>query len=208
MSDFSYYKKIFLNNIDYLAKKNKKSRGDLEKAAKVSQGYLSRLEKADTKLTLDIVMGIANLFNVTPNTLLLKKLNDEQLALLTKLDFIEKLTEETKHNKIKWSLFNQNFQHIQSNNVTYDVVGPVLTCTYQKDSFIIFKAKQPGKENFGYELAYFLGGQLINILFCCTDDKINFVSELDKLHRTILASLEQGNTNYAAILAMQRFLKQ
>jgi len=102
MKEFN--KRLCLSNIYYLAKKKNVKIGDLENAAGVSAGYISRLNKADTKTSpsIEMLVAVADMLGVSLDALL-----HHDFEVLTPgekymVDFISKLIEKTSDNIEIW----------------------------------------------------------------------------------------------------------
>ena len=69
--DAVFDKKILLENISYLLKEKEMKIGELEAAAKVSTGYISRITKEEnSKPGIEFIMNVAEVLNVGMDTLL------------------------------------------------------------------------------------------------------------------------------------------
>lgn len=102
MKEFN--KRLCLSNIYYLAKKKNIKIGDLESAAGVSAGYISRLNKADTKTSpsIEMLVAVADMLEVSLDALL-----HHDFEVLTPgekymVDFLSKLIEKTTDNDEIW----------------------------------------------------------------------------------------------------------
>lgn len=97
-------KRVCLSNIYFLAKKKGIKIGDLESAAGLSAGYISRLNKADTKTSpsIEMLVVVADMLGVTLDALL--NHNFEELTPGEKymVDFLSKLIEKTTDNDEIW----------------------------------------------------------------------------------------------------------
>ena len=96
--------KKVINNIYYLAKVNKVKIGDLENAAEVSAGYLSKLlkEDVDTIPGTEILFNISNMLNVSLDNLLRIDYNAVDPTEKYLSDFLDKVIEKTLNGKIDW----------------------------------------------------------------------------------------------------------
>lgn len=102
MKEFN--KRLCLSNIYYLAKQKNVKIGDLESAAGVSTGYISRLNKADTKTSpsIEMLVAVADMLDVSLDALL-----HHDFEILTPcekymVDFLSKLIEKTSNNDELW----------------------------------------------------------------------------------------------------------
>lgn len=55
---------LFIENVKHLARKNKIQLGELEEEVGVSRGYLSRILKDNSRIRLDVVINLANYFQM------------------------------------------------------------------------------------------------------------------------------------------------
>ena len=96
--------KKVINNIYYLAKVNKVKIGDLENAAEVSAGYLSKLlkEDVDTIPGTEILFNISNMLNVSLDNLLRIDYNSVDPTEKYLSDFLDKVIEKTLNGRIDW----------------------------------------------------------------------------------------------------------
>lgn len=207
--DYVFDKKICLANIDYLARQKNINRKQLEEAAGVSQGYISRLMKEGntTKLTVDVIMNIAHLLNVTPNTLLLNPLDEESGKLAVKVEFIYKLASETKSRHLKWSQPDRSFNSIRVGPKVYNTVGNAFMCRASDgDVFILVKVKSAENDSTGYCIALVQEKEFINMCFTLSTDKTNYAAEMEELYKLVVSSLDNSVLTAKAKEAMQRFL--
>ena len=102
MKEFN--KMLCLSNIYHLAKSKNIKIGDLESAAGVSAGYISRLNKADTKTSpsIEMLAVVADMLGVSLDALLYH--DYESLTPTEKyvVDFLEKLRSKTHSNEEIW----------------------------------------------------------------------------------------------------------
>ncbi len=103
-NNFKFDKSICLSNIRYLISTSSVKIGDIEDAAGVSRGYMSRLEKNNNTSTpsIEFVVAAAKKLNVSVDSLLysdFSQLNNTDLYILK---FIEKLSRETATHNLKW----------------------------------------------------------------------------------------------------------
>ena len=92
-----------LSNIRSTAKEKNIKIGDLEEAAKVSKGYLSRLDKRDaSSLTMEVLVRIAEQLGVTVDYLLTNTLNELTENEQQIVQFLDKLESLTKGGKLEW----------------------------------------------------------------------------------------------------------
>lgn len=105
-----FEQKRCLSNIYYLARLQKKRIGDIEKAAGVSTGYISRLNREDNTSvpSVEFLEGVANVFGVTLDALInydLSELTPTEQYIMT---FLEKLTSDTQADKLNWEKESAN----------------------------------------------------------------------------------------------------
>ena len=97
-------KRLCLANIYQLAKEKNIKIGDLEKAAGVSAGYISRINKEDsnTMPTIDFIAAVAKALGVTVDAIIK---NDYSTPTPTEkyiLSFIDRLLSQTNEDKLDW----------------------------------------------------------------------------------------------------------
>lgn len=93
---------LFVNNVRFLLNEAQWSKGDFERTVGVSTGYLSNIERAKSKPSVNFLLGISSLFGVSINALLLSDLQ-ERSAFNTKMQtFIQKLYKNTMAKKLEW----------------------------------------------------------------------------------------------------------
>lgn len=99
-----FERKRCINNIYYLAKKQGKRIGDVEKAAGVSSGYISKLNREDNTSVpgIEFLEGVANEFGVTVDTLINYDLADMTPTEHYIIDFLTKLNSDTQGDKLDW----------------------------------------------------------------------------------------------------------
>lgn len=99
-----FNKNRIIENIYFLAKEKGLKMGDIEKNAGVSPGYLSRINKSDSTSIpgIDLMYYIAQQLGVSVDTLL--EAHYEQLTKADKyaLDFIQKVIDDTREEKLDW----------------------------------------------------------------------------------------------------------
>jgi transcriptional regulator with XRE-family HTH domain len=100
----AFDKKRCLDNIYFLAKQKSIKIGDLEAAANVSAGYLSRANKEDntSKLTIDLIAAIAQTLEISIDRLVsydLSGLSPNERRIIA---FVEKLIRDTADGAVDW----------------------------------------------------------------------------------------------------------
>ena len=99
-------KNFVMDNIYNLAKAKNIKIGDIEEAAGVSKGYLSRLAKENNKVTpsIDLVATAAELLGVSIDYLV--HFNENEFTENEKFvfQFIEKLQRESANGKLEWAV--------------------------------------------------------------------------------------------------------
>ena len=102
MKEF-YNKEIFANNLNYLLNTQQKPIGELEQYTESSPGYPKRLLKDNsTKPVIDFLMGTAEFFGISLNTLLywdVSQLTNEERR---RVALLEKLIRLTWQDKLGW----------------------------------------------------------------------------------------------------------
>lgn len=99
-----FNKNRIIENIYFLAKEKGLKMGDIEKNAGVSPGYLSRINKNDNTSIpgVDLMYYIAQQLEVSVDTLLAAKYEQMTRADKYALDFIQKVIDDTRNEKIDW----------------------------------------------------------------------------------------------------------
>ena len=97
-------KKRCLANIYYLAKEKNIKIGDLESAAGVSAGYLSRInkEESETNPSVELLIAVAESLSVSLDALINYEFERQTPTEVFLLKFIEKLTYDTVHRDHPW----------------------------------------------------------------------------------------------------------
>ena len=107
-----YNRARMLANIYSIAKAKNVKIGDLELAAGVSTGYISRLAKDENKgaLTVEVLVAIAKKLDVSLDALVLT--DDGQLSQneMEMLRFLDKMTVDTECYDLEWNLFDPRTQ--------------------------------------------------------------------------------------------------
>lgn len=107
-----YNRARMLANIYSIAKAKNVKIGDLESAAGVSTGYISRLAKDENKgaLTVEVLVAIAKKLDVSLDALVLT--DDGQLSQneMEMLRFLDKMTVDTERYDLEWNLFDPRTQ--------------------------------------------------------------------------------------------------
>lgn len=114
-------KRICISNIYQLAKEKGLKIGDLEKAAGVSAGYLSRINKEDntTVPAVDFIAGIAKELGVTVDAIINNDYSSPTPTEKYILSFIDRLLAQTNADKLDW----QKETVSQLHSVGYDEQG-------------------------------------------------------------------------------------
>jgi len=100
----TFDKKRCLANIYFLAKEKNIKIGDLESAAGVSAGYLSRINKDDneTNPSIDFIVRVADALNTSIDTLINIELTGLTPTERYLISFIDKLKSDTSEDKLEW----------------------------------------------------------------------------------------------------------
>ena len=105
-----FKKEIMFNNISFLMKKQKKRIGEIEKAAGVSPGYISRAGKDEkARPGIDFIVKAADILGVSIDTLIsvdLTKLTPTEEYLIT---FLDKLINDTTEDKLVWNCETEEY---------------------------------------------------------------------------------------------------
>lgn len=101
----NFDKSIYVNNIRSLANAQNKKISDLEKLAEVSTGYISRIDKDDSSaaLSVEALIKIADDLGVSLEDLLKFDLSGMSVTESFLLQFIHKLTDDTKNDELTWT---------------------------------------------------------------------------------------------------------
>ncbi len=107
-----YNRSRMIQNIYSIAKTKGKKIGDIETAAGVSAGYISRLAKDDSKgaFTVDLLASIAEQLGVTLDVLAFTddgQLTENEAGMLT---FLDRLTVDTEKYELEWNLLDPRIQ--------------------------------------------------------------------------------------------------
>lgn len=102
MKEFN--KRVCLSNIYFLAKQKGIKIGDLESAAGVSAGYISRLNKPETKTSpsIEVLVTVADMLGVTLDALLQHDFEELTPGEKYMVDFLSKLIEKTTYHDEIW----------------------------------------------------------------------------------------------------------
>ena len=100
----SYNREVFLTNIYYLAKQKGIKISELESAAKVSPGYISRIKKETNKTApnVEFVANIANELEMSIDTLITHPLDSKTPTELLMIRFIDALIKQTTEDELVW----------------------------------------------------------------------------------------------------------
>ena len=105
MADMDSDKQRQLDNNTYLLQKSGTKIGELEEAAGVSVGYISRITKdARAKPGLEFVKGLARFFHIDLERLIYSNLASATPTEKYLFDFLKKLDQDTQDDRIKWTL--------------------------------------------------------------------------------------------------------
>ena len=105
MADMDGDKQRLLDNIAYLLQKSGKKIGEVEEAAGVSVGYISRITK-DTRAKpgLEFVKGIARFFHISMDQLMYQDLTTASSTEKYLFHFLQKLDQDTLDDRINWTI--------------------------------------------------------------------------------------------------------
>ena len=107
---------ILFDNIEFLIKSENRKIGEVESAAGVSAGYISRTSKdGGSKPGIDFIMNIAKVLHVSIDTLL--KVEIASLTPTEKylISFLEKLEHDTTHDLLTWN--RESKEHLREIDV-------------------------------------------------------------------------------------------
>lgn len=96
--------KTLFNNISYLASQQGKKIGELEAAAGVSTGYISRTKEGNFKPGIEVVLNIANELNVSVDTLLNSNLSELTPTEQYLKNLLERLISDTTNDRLDWNV--------------------------------------------------------------------------------------------------------
>lgn len=120
MSTFD--KKRCLANIYFLAKEKNIKIGDLETAAGVSTGYLSRINKEDneTNPSVELLIAVASELGVSLDALINYEFDKQTSTEIYLLKFVEKLTQDTLNADYPWEKESKaTFAELENNHNNY-----------------------------------------------------------------------------------------
>ena len=100
----SFDSKVMFNNISYLASQQNKKIGELEAAAGVSTGYISRTKDGNFKPGIEFVLNVANELNVSVDTLLKTDLSALTPTEQYLKNLLERLIDDTTSDKLDWNV--------------------------------------------------------------------------------------------------------
>lgn len=151
----SFDKKICLANIYYLAKEKNIKIGDLETAAGVSVGYLSRINKEDneTNPSIELLISVAKTLDVSLDALINYEFDRQTPTEVYLLKFVEKLTHDTIHNDYAWRKETEAYLKNLGFDQNGDVDHPLMTLfdPYEQEHsslrYISHFADHPGDGN-------------------------------------------------------------
>ena len=114
-----FSKKIFFDNVNYVANQRNLKISTLERIVGVTPGYLSKLRKDDSRkgVSIDLIFKIADALKVSVDYLCTVEcdgLNDVELDLLA---LFEKVKKDTINNKCKWEIENANMIMIKQGHI-------------------------------------------------------------------------------------------
>lgn len=107
----NFYNRAYcIENIFVLAKEKNIKIGELENAAGVSSGYLSRLKKEgnESNPSIDILCAIADKLDVSIDSLVSKRLSVLSPEERYMLEFLNKMIKNTEDENIWWKNYNEN----------------------------------------------------------------------------------------------------
>lgn len=106
-----YSKKVLMDNIYYLAKKNNITLGKLEELVGLSAGYLSRLNREDNNSnpSIDVVSSFSKQLKVPVDILIKYDLSTLSPDDTYMLQFLTVLAGKTANNEIHWNLIPRDF---------------------------------------------------------------------------------------------------
>lgn len=150
---------LFVANVRFLLNEEQLSKGDFERAVGVSTGYLSHIEKAKAKPSVNFLLGISSLFGVSINALLLSDLQ-KRSAFDDKMQaFIQKLCKDTETQKLEW---------VTESSTTLLNNGSVNRSLLHLDAIKARKAKDEVK--LGKEWYYYQMGNGMYVCLLLVDD--------------------------------------
>ncbi|WP_279002421.1 helix-turn-helix domain-containing protein [Acidaminococcus fermentans] len=96
--------KTLFDNIEFLIKSENRKIGEVESAAGVSAGYISRTSKdGGSKPGIDFIMNIAKALHVSIDTLLTVDIASMTPTERYLVSFLEKLEQDTAHDLLAWN---------------------------------------------------------------------------------------------------------
>lgn len=131
--DAVFDKKILLENISYLLKEKEMKIGELEAAAKVSTGYISRITKEEnSKPGIDFIMNVAEVLNIGMDTLLKVDLSAQTPTERYLISFFDKLIADTTADKLDWGVEKAG----TLNRLDTDINGNVSHPLFEYETFM------------------------------------------------------------------------
>lgn len=159
--NYTFNRDRFLSNLFYMMKSADVKVGELEKEARVSSGYISRLGKSEAIPSVEFILRVANVLNTSPDTLLNKDISklDEQEKYL--LNFLVLLNNQTLKRGINWEL--QTKEYLDSISVDEDGNFTHPLFSYHENSVVDDVSGYPNSQPFfGFYSESFKDGTIIN----------------------------------------------
>lgn len=96
-------KETFIKNLDYLMRERGAKASDMEAAAEISAGYISRLKNSSSFPSVEVLISFADSLGVTINSLLYGNYSMSSNDELFVVSFLEKLLTDTTNETIHWT---------------------------------------------------------------------------------------------------------
>ena len=128
-----YSKKVLMDNIYYLAKKNNITLGKLEELVGLSAGYLSRLNREDNNSnpSIDVVSSFSKQLKVPVDILIKYDLSTLSPDDTYMLQFLTVLAGKTANNEIHWNLI-PSAHFYQRNSIIVVILAITLLSVFSK----------------------------------------------------------------------------
>lgn len=117
----------FLRNLFFSIKQSGKKMGELESEIGVSAGYISRLGKGTAVPSVEVIMKLAEVLNISVDMLLKKdidKLNDQEKYLMK---FLNRLNDQTLSREVSWEVQTAESLRSVSEDVNGNATHPLFT---------------------------------------------------------------------------------
>lgn len=145
--------KFLSSNIEHLLKINNLRASDLEDLLRVSPGYISRTmgPKAKKRLSVDVLVQIADVFHVNINELINRDYNAPVKSVSRVFSFLLRLIKETEYDHIHWKPLGKK---VTKDNDMYLIPTPEGMLRFvgseETESYILADEVYEGKSSIGF----------------------------------------------------------